>query len=167
MSADFELRSRRDGESPSGGGPGGERLRSLPGLLGALARDIGELLRKEAELARAELGEKFAQASSGVSQLGIAALVSYAGALFLLAALVLVLDLWLQALWASSGLVGVLVTALGALLLRRGRSKLSSENLAPERTANSLRRDMRVARDELERVGAEREQTGRTQNEAR
>src|SRR5689334_8913195 len=125
MTGDLEPTAGRDGQDgrervPTAAPGGGERLRSISGLLGALARDIGVLLRKETQLARTELAEKFDQASSGVSQLGAAALLTYAGVLLLLAALVLVLNLWLAALWACTAVVGGLVTVAGLLLLAHG-----------------------------------------------
>jgi hypothetical protein len=54
--------------------------------------------------------------------------------------------------WLSAAIVGGTVLLIGLIVLARGRSNLKSENLTPERTLGSLRRDAEMARSEAERL---------------
>jgi hypothetical protein len=64
-----------------------------------------------------------------------------AGALVLLAALVLVLGL-LMPVWLAALLVGGCFTAAGAVVFLRARAKLSEVQLMPERTIQNVQRDV-------------------------
>lgn len=123
-----------------------ETDRSIATLFRQLSRDLGTLLRQESELARAELREKGAQLGSGVSQLGTGAAVLFAGFLILLMAAVYGLAGLVDSLALSALIVGAVTTAIGLVLLVRGRSQLKTENLTPTRTVESLRQDVDIVR---------------------
>lgn len=128
--------------------PGADR--PIAGLFAELARETTNLARTEIELAKAELTEKAGQAASGVVWLAAGGLIAFAGFLALLAAAVLglanVLAPWLAAL-----IVGVVVLAVGGMLVLMGRGRLRPENLQPQRTMETLRDDKRWARSQLAR----------------
>ncbi len=122
------------------------------GIVAGMVEDLTKLVRKEAELARAELAEKVDQVRAGMTALSSGALVTYAGVIMLLFALAMGINVWIDAAWLSLLIVGGIVTIIGAVLLGRGRSDLKASNLTPTRTARSLRKDADMIRDETRRT---------------
>lgn len=130
-------------------GPGG---RSIGQLLRDLASESADLVRAEIALAKAELSEKAAQAAGGAGMLVAGGLIAFAGLLVLLDAAVYALArlLGTESLPALAALiVGVLTVAVGGILIRRGRASLKPHNLAPERTAQSLKRDRQFVKEQM------------------
>jgi hypothetical protein len=123
--------------------------RSVGDLLSSLAADTTTLFRKEAELVRAEVGEKVGQLTAGIVSL-------VAGAICLLAALIVLLLAAVAALaeagmgvtWASL-LVGAVVALLGFILLMSGQNSMKIGNLAPDRAAAQMRKDAELAKGAL------------------
>jgi hypothetical protein len=122
--------------------------RSVPQLLTDLLGEVTTLFRKEAQLVRAELSEK-------VSQLQIGAGSALAGAICLLVALnilagalVIALSEIMGAGWAAL-LVGVVIAAIGVVLLKKGASDLSPSNLTPDRTMQQVTRDANLVREQV------------------
>lgn len=109
-------------------------------LLGQLGGDLAGLVRKEAELVRAEISEKTRAAGKAVLDIAAGALLLIAALLVLLQALVLALSKVMDPLWASL-LVGVAVAAVGYLLVRIGMKAISPKGLAPDRSARQLKKD--------------------------
>ncbi len=114
--------------------------------LGELVKELSEqtstLVRKELELARAEMTQKGKTAGIGAGMFGGAALVVALalGALtaFLILALSLVLDEWLAALFVAL-VYGVLAGALALI----GKKKVKEATPpVPEQTKASVRRDI-------------------------
>jgi len=75
--------------------------------------------------------------------------VAYAGLLFVLLAIVYGLieagwDAWLSAL-----VVGLVVVAIGAILVLRARESLKPANLAPRRTVETLKEDQEWAKERI------------------
>lgn len=126
----------------------GNSDRSVLALFSELARESGTLIRQELHLARAEMGEKAHQASSGVTSMVAGGAIIYAGFLVLLFALTTALHLFLQRwdapMWVAPLVVGLLVALIGFGIMRKGRADLEARNLLPRRTAHSLRRDRDV-----------------------
>jgi putative superfamily III holin-X len=126
--------------------------RSFGSLFTELTQETTTLVQQEVALAKAEMSEKISQVGSGLATLVIGGFVLFAGLLKLLDAAifgiaeVLPPDLtpWLAAL-----IVGVIVAIIGAVMLQKGRSNLKSGNLAPRRTAASLRRDKEFAKEQV------------------
>jgi hypothetical protein len=125
------------------------RGESTVGLLSGLAHDVTTLVKQEAALVRAEVGEKVEQAKAGVAETATGALVAYSGFLFLLLAGVLALNEWIEQGWLAALIVGGVVLLVGLILLARGRSNLKTTNLVPERTKEQLEEDARMVRKEL------------------
>jgi drug/metabolite transporter (DMT)-like permease len=120
--------------------------RSVGELLRDLANDISRLIRDELALARSEVGDKLHQM--------IAALVSIIGGSLLgFAALIILLQAVVQGLsnhmpdWLASILTGGAVAIVGAILVYGGQKALSATRLAPDRTAENLRRDANLVRE--------------------
>jgi hypothetical protein len=120
--------------------------RGVGDLLRDLASDISRLIRNELALARSEATDKMHQT--------IAALVSIiAGSLLGFAALIVLLQAVVQGLsnhmpdWLASILTGGVVALIGVVLVYGGQKALSASKLSPDRTAESLRKDMNLVRE--------------------
>jgi hypothetical protein len=93
--------------------------RSIPQLIGDLATDVSSLVRKEAELVRAEFSEKTMQLAKAGGEMAGGAICLLAALIVLLQALVLALSKVMDPAWAAL-LVGVVVALVGVSLLRLG-----------------------------------------------
>jgi len=123
--------------------------RSLGDLFSDLSRETTTLVRKEVQLAKAELTQSATEAARGIGMLVAGGAVAYAGLLFLLLAIVFGLieagwDAWLSAL-----VVGLVVAAIGAILVLRARESLKPANLAPRRTVETLKEDQEWAKEQI------------------
>jgi hypothetical protein len=123
--------------------------RSLGDLFSDLSRETTTLVRQEVQLAKAELTQSATEVARGIGMLVAGGAVAYAGLLFLLLAIVFGLieagwDAWLSAL-----AVGVVVVAIGAVLVLRARESLKPANLAPRRTVETLKEDQEWAKEQI------------------
>lgn len=125
--------------------------RNVGSLLSQLAQDVGGLVSTEVNLAKAEISESVDDAKKGVISLAMAAVVLFAGVLVLLNGVARTLSAFtdMQA-WASFLIVGGIVSIIGAIMLANGKSKLSADNLALNRTSQSLRKDQQVAKEQMQ-----------------
>ena len=120
----------------------GQNDRSTAELLRELSEQTGDLVRKEMELAKAELREKGKAAGLGAGMFGGAGLVAlYAvGALTacVILALAIVVDAWLAAL-----IVGVGYLALAGILALTGKKKVEQATPPlPEQAIESTKEDI-------------------------
>ena len=123
--------------------------RSLGDLFSDLSRETTTLVRQEVQLAKAELTHSATEAARGIGMLVAGGAVAYAGLFFLLLAIVFGLieagwDAWLSAL-----VVGLVVVAIGAVLVLRARESLKPANLAPRRTVETLKEDQEWAKEQI------------------
>ena len=123
--------------------------RSLGDLFSDLSRETTTLVRQEVQLAKAELTQSATEAARGIGMLVAGGVVAYAGLFFLLLAIVFGLieagwDAWLSAL-----VVGLVVVAIGAILVLRARESLKPANLAPRRTIETLKEDQEWAKEQI------------------
>jgi hypothetical protein len=118
--------------------------KSIATLISDLTRDITTLFRQEIRLVKTEVSEKVGQAESGMTMLVVGGAIAYAGLLFLLAAAVLGLSLYLQP-WLSTLIVAGVVLIVGLIMVTKGRQNLKAHNLVPEKTVESLQRDKLLA----------------------
>lgn len=105
---------------------------SLGDLVGEVSRDLSILMRKELELAKAELSESAKRAGKGAGLMGGA---GYAGSM---AVLFLTIALWwglgdlIDSFGWSAVIVAVLWAIVAAILFAVGRSRLKSVQGAPQ-----------------------------------
>jgi uncharacterized membrane protein YgdD (TMEM256/DUF423 family) len=126
--------------------------RSLVGLFSDLWRETQTLVHQEAQLAKAEISEKVSQVTTGAGEIAAGGLVLFAGFIVLLFAAVGALQLMIaseHAIWLAPLIVGVIVMIVGYIVLSRGRKQLQAENLAPERTMESLQRNATLAKEHV------------------
>lgn len=119
--------------------------RSLTDLIAQLGGDLAALVRKESELVRAEIGEKSRSMGKAVGDIAAGGLLMIAALLVLLQALVLALSRIMDPVWASL-LVGVVVAAVGFLILRTGMKRMSAGALKPDRTTRQLKKDAELVK---------------------
>lgn len=117
-------------------------------LLGNVATDIGELVRGEVRLARAELDQKLDRVIMAAIWLIGGALVAFAGLVVILQGIAAALAVVLPT-WAASLIVGVLIVVVGAVFARSGLAMLSLKNLTPDRMASSLQKDVNVVKEHV------------------
>jgi uncharacterized membrane protein YqjE len=131
-------------------------LADRPGVVSLVADALSrsaDLLSTEFQLARAELAEK-AEALRTSLVAGLVLMI--VGSVFLMAALVLILQAVVAAL-IESGVgpaVAIIIVAGGSAiggiaLLLAGRKTLSAADPTPQRTMDSLQRDARMAKETL------------------
>ena len=124
--------------------------RSIPDLLGDLVDQTSTLVRKEVQLARAEIGEKVTIAGAAAGAIAV-------GAFLLLASLIVLLQAAVAALVEYAGfsatvaalIVAVVVALIGYIVLRGGLSRLKASNLTPDRTVTQLSRDAGVVKEQV------------------
>ena len=123
--------------------------RGVIGLASDAITQAADLIQTEFKLARAEFGEKLVALRSGFSLMIV-------GAVFLVAALFLILQAAVAALIAA-GMEppwAVLIVAgtsalVGGVLIQSARQKLAHVDVTPNATLNSLRRDGEMAKEKL------------------
>jgi len=121
-------------------------------LLKRFSEDATTLIRKELELAKAELAEKGRQAGKGAAMFGGAGLfgVTAFGALtaFLILVLAEAMDAWLAAL-----IVAAVYGAIAAVLALQGKQKVEeAAPPQPEQTVETLKEDVEWAKRQPESV---------------
>jgi len=129
----------------TGNGAVDQRDQSIGELLKELSHETSTLVRKEMELARAELTEQGKQAGKGAGMLGgatVAALLML-GALTatLIALLDKAMDTWLAAL-----IVTVIWAVVAGVLALQGRNKLQEATPPAPQTQETLKEDARWAK---------------------
>lgn len=130
-------------ESPSGA------TRSVGELLRDLANDVSALVRQEMALARTEAQTKLNQTITAVMAMVAGALIAFAALIILLDALVYGLTEAGLERWLAALIVGVVVAVIGFILVRKGQNDLSASRLMPERTAENVRKDVNLVREQV------------------
>ena len=126
--------------------------RSLVALFSDLFRETSTLVHQEAQLAKAELSEKVSDVGKGIAGIAIGGAIIFAGFIVLLFAASNGLALLLpeeHADWLAPLIVGLAVMVLGFIALAMGKHELSSSNLTPSRTMDSLRRDTELVKEHV------------------
>ena len=123
--------------------------RGITDVISELMREFTNLFRTEMRLARTEMSDKIGQVGTGIG-------LAIGGAVLLMASLVLLLQAAVNALveagWSESAAtltVGIIVLAVGGLLVWLGLDRIKAKNLAPTRTIENVKRDAEVARDHV------------------
>ena len=122
--------------------------RSIPDVLGDVVHQLTTLLRKESQLARAEISEKVTHAAGGIALAIFGAVLAIPALVILLEAIVAgIMTSGLPVYW-SALIVGGVTLIIGIVLLTAGANRLKGGNLVPEKTIHQLQRDVQVAAHE-------------------
>lgn len=131
-------------DAPSGGRSG------LVSLVTGILQDVRLLMRQEAQLLRDEVKLEVSKAGRAASGFGIGAALLALGGLFLLLMLVHGLHEWTGLpLWASYGLVGVVLAGIGGFFLARARSLAGSVQPMPRRTLYAIKEDAQWIKEQV------------------
>lgn len=115
---------------------------TLGALVNDLTTEIPQLIRSEIRLAQAELTEKGKKAGIGIGLFGAAGVVALYGVGVLLATIVLVLALVMDA-WLAALIVTVVLFAVAAVLALVGKREVSQATPpAPERAIAGVKADI-------------------------
>lgn len=122
----------------------------LVNLVTGILQDVRLLMRQEAQLLRDEVKMEVSKAGRAASGFGIGAALLALGGLFLLLMLVHGIHEWTGlALWASYGLVGVVLAGIGGFLLARARSLAGSVQPMPRRTLYAIKEDAQWIKEQV------------------
>jgi hypothetical protein len=118
---------------------------SLSSLVGGIINDFQVLVKQEAALARREFADELRKGKQAAISLGIGVGVLTVGALLLIFMLVFLLNWAVPAipLWGAFGIVGGLLVLVGLALLVRAKSKAEDIHVVPERTAETMKENLR------------------------
>jgi drug/metabolite transporter (DMT)-like permease len=122
--------------------------RSIGQLLRDLADDVTQLIRKELALARSEASDNVGRMTTAVVSIAAGALLGLAALIVLLDAVVLRLSNHMPD-WVAAIIVGGVVAVIGYILVHKGQKDLSAGRLAPTRTAESLRKDVHLVKEQV------------------
>lgn len=119
-------------------------LRPIPEIFTDLIGQVTLLVRKEGQLARAEVSEKATRALAGMAMMLL-------GAMLLIPALVILLQAAIMGLIANGTdptlaalVVGGAIFVIGMVLGLLGWSRVNTGSLVPDRTLGQLKRDAQV-----------------------
>jgi len=123
--------------------------RSIGELLGDLMQQTGTLVRQEVNLATTELSDKASRVGKDIGALAVGGAVAYAGFLALLAAIIIGLGQLGLPWWIAALIVGVVVVAIGGLMVQKGLAALKHQDMTPQQTITSLKEDQTWAKEQL------------------
>jgi hypothetical protein len=122
--------------------------RSIGDLLQVVVRDIGDMVRAEIRLARAELEQSARNAGKAGGMLGGAAIAGLLAAACLvttgIAGMAQAMPLWLASL-----LMTVFLAVVGGVLYAGGRAKLREVKPTPEKTVETVKDNIEWAKHQM------------------
>jgi VIT1/CCC1 family predicted Fe2+/Mn2+ transporter len=123
--------------------------RSFSELLGQLSQDLTLLMRQEMRLAKTEIREKISRATPDAVSLAAGGLVAYAGALALVAGIILVLSQVMGlAAWLAAVLVSLALGIIGFLMVRGALRNLKRIEPTPQRTVKTIEDGIQWAKEQ-------------------
>ncbi len=121
---------------------------SIVSLLRGIITDVRDLFVYELTATRLEIQEELGQAKYAAASLGIGVGVSAVGGLLLALMLVYMLAAHTDmSLWECYGIVGGVLTVLGATLLYTGRRRARRVLVAPQQRTAAAKEDIRWIKD--------------------
>jgi hypothetical protein len=118
---------------------------SLGELVGQASKEISTLVRKEVELAKAELSAEIGKAGKGAGMFGGAGLTALYGLMFLSLAAMFGLGAVMHLGWAALIVAAFWLVVAGILALT-GKRAFATFSPVPERTIRTLKEDAEWAR---------------------
>ena len=122
--------------------------RPLGDLFGDLATDMGNLVRQEVTLAKAEITQKAKYVGRNVSYLVVGGAVAYAALLAIVAAIIMLLAKVMPG-WGAALLVGVVIAIVGWLLIGKAMTALQQADLTPRETVETLKEDATWMKEQI------------------
>ena len=126
-----------------------DSTRSLASLFTDLISEVTQLFQTEIRLVRAEMNEKVSRVANSGALIGAGAVMMLPAVFILLLAIVRWLEVaGLPEQWGLL-IVGVVVAAVGAILLMKGINNLKGSALVPRRTIEQVQADFSVAKEHV------------------
>ena len=119
---------------------------SLGELFSRFARDVGLLVRQEAQLGRKDFVHGAKEASREIGLIAGGGILAHIGLLALVTGVVLALGRAMP-YWGAALLVGAVLVGAGIALIMIGRKRLQRVELAPNRTIESVKKTALVIRE--------------------
>jgi len=113
-------------------------------LVAGIVNDAQTLIKQQFAMLKAEIKDDIQQTAEASRFLGFGASLLGVGAIFLMVAVVYLLN-WLVPdlpLWACWAIVGGITAVAGAALFFTGRQKLSTVSPVPEKSINALQENL-------------------------
>jgi len=114
--------------------------RPLGDLFSDLATEMSNLVRQEVSLAKVEVTQKAKYVGRNVGYLVVGGAVAYAALLAILAAIIMLLARVMPH-WGATLIVGVVVGAIGWMLIGKALMALQQADLTPRETVETLKED--------------------------
>src|SRR4029078_8616983 len=119
---------------------------TFTGLLRELSQQVKTFIRQEVQLAKSEMSEKFSSLGKHTVTLVIGGFAAYAGLIIFLAGLGALLAFAFQSLGVAPllsaflgfALIGLIIIAVGSVMLLKGINALKKESLVPQRTMDTI-----------------------------
>lgn len=128
----------------------GTRRSGTTAILSDVLNHVSSLIRKEVDLARAEVNENINRAGAAIGLLVAAVIFALVALNVLAAALVAaVAEMGLETGWASL-IVGVAFALLAFGMMWKGLNDLKLSSLAPTRMVKNVRRDAEAVKESIE-----------------
>jgi hypothetical protein len=128
------------------------RERPIGDLLKQLSEDTAKLVRKEVELARAEVTQKGKQAGIGAGMFGGAGVAGLLALGALTACLIALLATGMET-WVAALIVTVLWTAIAGVLALLGRNRVQEATPPVEQTVETIKEDVEWAKTQKPSAG--------------
>ena len=122
---------------------------TLGDLFSSLTEDLSTLIRKEVDLARTETTEKVTRATRSIVSIIAGGMIAYAGLIALIIAVIVGLSRFMP-LWLSALIVGIVVVAIGAIMISSGRGSLANMSVMPEKTVESMKENTEWAKEQVQ-----------------
>jgi len=123
--------------------------RTFGQLMGQLSEDMALLVRQEVQLAKTEINQKISGAARDLVSLATGGLVTWAGALALVAGIILLLtEVAGLPAWVAALVVGAALGIAGFAMVRNGVRGLKRIDPAPQRTIKTIKADIQWAKEQ-------------------
>lgn len=117
------------------------------GLLSDLVGQVTALFRTEIDLLKSEMRASVQSLRGALVALAIGAALLIAALIVLVQAIVAGMVDAGMSVWAASLIVGLVLAAIGALLLKRGADRMSPSGMVPDRTVRQMQKDRTLVKE--------------------
>ena len=131
--------------------------RSFVDLVRELRDESVTLVREEVALAKTEMGEKVSLVSRNAIMLVVGGAIAHLGLIFLLLAAadglhaaLIAADLPFHGDWLAPLIVGLVVGAIGLVMVMKAKSTLANTTVVPEKTVQTLKDDKQWIQEKVQ-----------------
>ena len=137
-------------EEATGPPPWADDRRSLGQVIRSVLEGLSSMFRKEVELAKIEMTEAVSSRAKGIGMMAAAGVAALFALVFLAAAGSAALDLVLPT-WAARLIVAGVFVLIGVGVFLAGRRAMSATSVTPKRTQETLKEDVKWAKQQIRR----------------